>query len=111
MRFSVFLSRPLTEGHPTPDPAKFKKRPGLTHLWQLWRAPLMVAGVVFVITWLALLVVGPFLLDFGGDDRQDQPYIPQTGSGFFVPEKQSGQNFSLGYDNTYRWTSRTSYVN
>lgn len=75
-----------------------------------WLAPLVIAGVVFLVVWAFGLWRGPLLLDIGGDDRQDQIYLTTGEGGFFAPEKQQGTDFPAGYDASYRWTGRIAYI-
>lgn len=67
--------------------------------------PLVVAALAGLIAG-GLLLVQPFVLNFGADDHADLLYLNTEWGGFFGPEKQQGEEAR-----TYRWASQYSYVN
>ncbi len=78
---------------------------------QGWWWPWLIALVIFVAAWLIGLARGPVLIDIGSEDRQDLIYLSEGGEGgFFAPEKQPLASPEPSYDETYRWTSRTSFI-
>jgi len=105
------LTKPFLEDQISFD-VKAKKwfRADQTPVGRLW-LPLLIAGLVLLLGWTLGLVRGPLMIDIGGDDRLDLLYLQPGEGGFFVSEKQQATNQPPGYDNSYRWTGRTAFIN